>query len=57
MPTVAISPDAYRVLCGLVQPSEDIDAETVMAPDATWTELRNIFPLASFSNPDGPEPL
>lgn len=46
---------AYRVLCGLVQPSDVIDPFDVTGPDAAWEQLRRIFPAADASTIDTEE--
>lgn len=45
---VALSEDAYRVVCGLVQPTDVVNSNGVIAPPDTWTEIRKAFPLSAF---------
>lgn len=42
---VAMSLDAYTVLCGLVQDSDEVHAPGIYGP---WNELRERFPLKHF---------
>jgi hypothetical protein len=44
---VSMSAEAYRMLCGLVQRDDTIDAQEVDGP--AWTELRRTFPAAQFA--------
>lgn len=46
---VALSHDAHRTVCGLVQPTDVIDTEQVFAADEVWAEVRSAFPLAEAS--------
>lgn len=46
METVELTTDEYAVLCGLVQPSEDVNAIGIYS-DA-WEGLREKFPLRDF---------
>jgi hypothetical protein len=41
---VALSPAAHRTVCGLVQPTEEIDPAEIYADDQVWEEIRSIFP-------------
>lgn len=43
---VVLSLDAHRTICGLVQPSEEIDSEEVFVADEVWAEIRSAFPVA-----------
>ncbi|HWC48512.1 MAG TPA: hypothetical protein VG448_06500 [Solirubrobacterales bacterium] len=43
---VALSSDAHRTVCGLVQPSGALDTDQVFAADEVWGEVRAAFPLA-----------
>jgi len=43
---VALSPEAFRTVCGLVQPSTVVDSEEVCAADEIWAEIRSAFPAA-----------
>jgi hypothetical protein len=47
-----LSEGAYRVLCGLVQPSDVIDPYDVTGRDGDWEQLRRIFPAADASTID-----
>ncbi len=47
-----LSPDAHRVLCGLVQPSDVVDADDITAGPNTWAELRRTFPASGY-RPEG----
>jgi len=42
---VAMSEDAYNMLCGIVQPSWDVNKEGVYGP---WEEVQATFPLKQF---------
>lgn len=46
---VALSRDAHRTVCGLVQPADVIDTEQVFAPDEVWAEVHSAFPTAEAS--------
>ena len=46
--TITISDEAYRALCGLVQPSDIVDADEVYTSDHTWDEIRAAFPLSDY---------
>lgn len=51
MPSVELSPEAYAVLCGLVQPSDDAAPDGVNHAGiftATWDEIRAAFPAKRF---------
>ena len=48
--TITLSDDAYRVLCGLVQPTGVVDSDDVQAHDATWRELRGTFPHSDYDD-------
>lgn len=55
---VALSTEAYAVLCGLVQPTDEVNAAGINS--LAWDELRRTFPLAHFemwatANPDDGE--
>lgn len=43
---VALSRDAHRTVCGLVQPTDVVDTEQVFAAGEVWAEVRSAFPLA-----------
>jgi hypothetical protein len=46
--TVTLSQAAYAVLCGVVQPEEEVHDEGILPTDpATWNELRALFPPPS----------
>lgn len=49
---IELSEGAYRVLCGLVQPTDVIDPFDVTGPDAAWEQLRRVFPVADASTID-----
>jgi len=44
---LALSPVAYRTVCGLVQPNDVIDSEHVLAPEEVWAELLSTFPVCN----------
>jgi hypothetical protein len=46
---VALSRDAHRTVCGLVQPTDIIDTEQIFAAEEVWAEVRSAFPLAEAS--------
>jgi hypothetical protein len=46
---VALSGDAHRTVCGLVQPTDAVDTEQVFAAEEVWAEVRSTFPLAEAS--------
>lgn len=46
--TIILSDDAYAVICGMVQGSEDVEVDQIIAPDPVWDEIRGQFPLADF---------
>lgn len=54
---IAISEDAYSILCGLVQDTKtlderELDVESIMGKDAAWDELRTIFPFDDYVGHD-----
>lgn len=55
---IALSRDAHRTVCGLVQPTEVVDSEEVFAADEVWAEIRDLFPAAGATvSEDEAEPL
>jgi len=50
---VALSPDAYRLLCGLVQPTDQVGRVGEHADVDIWRELRRMFPVGAYV--DGPD--
>jgi hypothetical protein len=46
--TVVLSEEAFAVVCGLVQPSSDVNPIGIFADEPVWHELRDKFPLANF---------
>jgi hypothetical protein len=46
---VALSAAAHRVVCGMVQPTDVVDADTVTADDHIWVEVRRVFPAEGYS--------
>lgn len=42
--TVELSSEAFIGLCGLVQPTDDVDGERIMLEPHVWVELREKFP-------------
>lgn len=46
--TVTLSRDAFVGLCGLVQPTDEVDAALIQLQDGAWKELRRIFPLSIY---------
>jgi hypothetical protein len=50
---VELSPDAYRLLCGLVQPADVVGRVGNHAANGAWDELREAFPLADYAT--GPD--
>ena len=47
---VELTEEAYSVLCGLVQPSEQVNADGIIASEPAWNELRESFPLDAFES-------
>jgi len=43
---VALSEEAHRTVCGLVQPTDEIDPSEVFASDGAWSEIRSAFPAS-----------
>jgi len=43
---VALGPEAHRTVCGLVQPTEEVDPSEVFASDRAWAEIRSEFPAS-----------
>lgn len=43
---IALGPEAHRTVCGLVQPTEEIDPSEVFASDGAWAEIRSAFPAS-----------
>ena len=41
---VALGPEAHRTICGLVQPSDEIDPSEIFASDGAWSEIHSAFP-------------
>lgn len=46
MPIIELSNEAFAVVCGLVQPADEVTAAGIFTE--TWPELRKTFPLAAF---------
>jgi hypothetical protein len=40
---IVLGPEAHRTVCGLVQPTEEIDPSEVFASDGAWAEIRSAF--------------
>jgi hypothetical protein len=43
---IALGPEAHRTVCGLVQPTEEVDPSEVFASDWAWAEIRSAFPAS-----------
>lgn len=43
---IVMSQEAYDVLCGLVQPSDEVNQAGIFSP--AWDELRKTFPIERF---------
>lgn len=52
---ITLSAEAFRVVCGLVQPTDEVDPESVAASMKTWQEIRETFPASSYYDPDEEE--
>lgn len=50
-----LSREAFRLLCGLVHPSDVIDSDQVIGSEAAWQEIREMFPVAYASTFEDPE--
>jgi len=48
MRQVALSDAAYAVVCGMVQPTDQVDSERVVANAVVWEEVRHAFPINEF---------
>jgi len=51
--TVNLTHDAFALVAGLVRPTtgkDAIDHSCILAPDATWAEVRNSFPPGVFDH-------
>jgi hypothetical protein len=48
MISVDLTDEAYAVLCGLVQPSDDVNVDGIVADQEVWDEIRTRFPLQDF---------
>jgi hypothetical protein len=46
--TVALSDTAWAVICGMVQTTDAVETEAIIAEDPVWDEIREAFPLAAF---------
>lgn len=46
--TVTLSPDAYRMICGLVNGTEVIDPDYVIGD--SWEEVRAAFPVSGYAD-------
>jgi hypothetical protein len=46
--SIELSDAAYAVVCGLVQPSEEIEVNGITASERVWEELRLAFPSHVF---------
>ncbi len=49
---IELTDDAYRVLCGLVQPDAEIDSETITVKAETWAEIWAAFPQTDYRKDD-----
>jgi hypothetical protein len=45
---IALSEEAHRTVCGLVQPTDVIDPGEVFAPEEVWAEIHAAFPAAAY---------
>jgi hypothetical protein len=55
---IALSGEAHRAVCGLVQPTDVVDSAEVFAADEVWAEIHSAFPAAEASvGEDEAEPL
>jgi|GEM_PF-2868721 len=43
---IALGPEAHRTVCGLVQPTEEVDPSEVFASDGAWAEIHSAFPTS-----------
>jgi hypothetical protein len=43
---VALGPEAHRTVCGLVQPTDEVDPTEVFASKEAWAEIRSAFPAS-----------
>jgi len=43
---IALGEEAHRTICGLVQPTDEVDPSEVFASDEAWSEIRSAFPAA-----------
>lgn len=41
---IALGEEAHRTICGLVQPTDEVDPTEVFASDGAWSEIRSAFP-------------
>lgn len=55
---VALGSEAHRTVCGLVQPTDEVDPTEVFASEEAWAEIHSAFP-ASEARPgeEAPAPL
>lgn len=59
MKTIQLTDEEYAVLCGLVQPTDQVDSSGIYTE--VWESLRDKFPLSEFqayaqAKPDFNEP-
>jgi hypothetical protein len=46
--TIELSEQAYAVVCGMVQMTEDVDPDGVVVEKKVWDEVRELFPKEEF---------
>ncbi len=46
MRLIALGGEAHRTVCGLVQPTDEVDPSEVFASDGAWSEIHSAFPAA-----------
>jgi hypothetical protein len=49
MRLIALSGEAHRAVCGLVQPTDVVDSAEVFAAEEVWAEIHSSFPAAEAS--------
>ena len=48
MENVMLTEDQFAVICGLVQTSEDVNADGIFPKAGVWESLREDFPIEKF---------
>lgn len=43
---IPLGEEAHRTICGLVQPTDEVDPSEVFASDEAWSEIHSAFPAA-----------